>query len=144
MTQNDGMRYLQNVALSVGFLFVIVENASDVDVDNVILSYKSIDSKVGCGTRRSDPSRIEKDLMSATEREMVVPLLEGRESLLWLLGVYVKDANGYPASYVSEVVRPTSIRYRTRDSGQQHTADVRLPLMDRAAKIAIPFGWYGQ
>jgi hypothetical protein len=94
------------------------------------------------GTSIEDAEKVENELRMQADQDLTMPELRVGRSVLWLLAIYRKDSKGFPASYVSSVTRPTQVEFY-RD-GKRVSASIRKPLLDKAATVAVPFGWYQQ
>lgn len=162
--ENVGKMYatVANVSHNVGFLFLIIENVSDGYVSDIKLNYKESvynavikierrDKMYGCQGfeldfgRLATPAMLSNELQNTrTENQKTFYGLKKGDSVLWLLAVYLKDDKGFPKRFLSHVIKPTRITYREPISQQLVSLRVRDPLGEKAATIAVPFGWHGQ
>ena len=164
LTQNQLRKlcdYVESKSQNIGFLFLILENKSPVPISEVKISYKEfINSKTtrwtsspgcyGCECIKPDIATYPQHQyvdgyfknISNNKTKTIYSLSSG-ESVIMLLSVYLKDGSGYPDRYLSNVIKPVSISF-SDPSSQIISQNVREPLRDKAAQIAVPFGWFGQ
>jgi hypothetical protein len=83
-------------------------------------------------------------IQTQPEQTQVIPRIKPHASVLWLLSIYQKNADRYPEKYFSSVIVPTRITFRSLGSPHTEQMIMRKPLMDKAAKILVPYGWYMQ
>ena len=168
--QSDSGRNLCNdkVSQDIGFLYLILENFSEHRLDDLNLyfnHYSNNEAEIyhyaGNGgdeeefekgiidiTRTDYISRIgaakEKEILleQSEEKKLFFPKLQPEQSIIWILGVYIKDEKGYPKAYLSDITKPTKISYMI--NGQEFQESIRQPAKEMAIKVTLPFGWYGQ
>ncbi len=110
-------------------------------VDDVRILFKFV--SISPLRKRMPKNLFEAEVASASERELVLPnpRLAGPQ-LLFPVSVYRADKDGYEEEYIACAAIPTKILYR--EDGVQKQVSVRAPLRDKAAKVTLPFGWWGQ
>jgi len=122
----------------VGFLFIVIQNNLSRRLDSVIFTLKLVQRNNG----PADAALTEVKLVRAPPQRKIIAQLAPGETVMMLLAVYLKDEKGFPSSYISGVVRPLSASYSLAGASIQQK--VRLPLLDEAAPIILPIGWYNQ
>jgi len=168
--ENDSGKNLCNIEVSkdVGFLFIILENFSDNRLDDLNLYFNHLSNDdveiLKYPDGESDEVEFERGIIdltrtdylsklgSAKEKEiflentqvekLFLPKLLSKQSIIWILGIYIKDENGYPLAYISDITKPTKIGYKI--NGQLFEETIRVPAKEMAIKVTLPFGWYGQ
>jgi hypothetical protein len=138
-------RGLESIASKVGFLSIIVDNQSNKELLDVTLHFNEFenhDPLIGEPVSKNEADAA--ILESKKERQQILPRLKPHQSILWLLSIYIKDEAGYPSAYLSSATVPTRITFRSVGSSRIEQMIVRKPLMDKAAKVTVPFGWYQQ
>lgn len=138
------MSALEETSAKVGFLSLIIENTSGTDLHDVYLHFREFEKQTRVLEKTEESDMVDKLIEQKPEQYMVIGRIKTHASLLWLLSVYLKDDNGYPKEYLSGVDLPTRITFRMGSSPIRQNFNVRKPLMEKAAKIAVPFGWYYQ
>ncbi len=157
-----------DISKNIGFLFLIIENTSNELMTNVEFNFKeksqqkftlfeSPDSELSIpeiqqlipakgrneliaeiGSAKSQLS----ELSESPEKALFMPKIKPNQSLIWLLGYYLKDEKDYPTTFLSDITMPISITYTLKN--KLITEDIRKPKKDQAIKIELPNGWYGQ
>lgn len=168
--QSDSGRNLCNPEISkdIGFLYLILENFSENRLDNLNFHFKYLpnenaqvfkypgsggdaeefENKIIDITRTDYVSKLgnakdkESQLDNSEEQKLSFPKMLPKQSIIWILGTYIKDENGYPLAYISDITKPTKISYEI--NGQLIEEAIREPAKEMAIKIRLPFGWYNQ
>lgn len=154
-------KYIEKQSQNIGFLFLIIENTTDKIFEDVTINYKDYSNKnkahrdnniqYGCSYDKIDtskfPSASEAEaalLGEANEKHKTLYQLKPKDSIMLILEIYIKDKQGYPQKYISDITKPISLTYREATSNTKTALDIRGPLRDQAAQILVPLGWYGQ
>ncbi|MCV6636786.1 hypothetical protein [Candidatus Albibeggiatoa sp. nov. NOAA] len=134
---------IEKCSTNVGFLLLYLTNSSKKAVVDVSVNYQEFKNN-HLWELGTSASHVQEEITQSKIHKRLIPKIESSQTLLWLLAVYVKDANGFPESYLSSVVLPKSIQYRFRGSSEVFKEKIRLPYKENAMRYNIPFGWYGQ
>lgn len=103
------------------------------------IHYRSF--SVECGEELPAKKADEELSSSDSDLELADPAISG-DKLLIPLSVYEPDSKGYESKYLSYSIKPSTLTYKL--DGKLVTQEIRPPLRDKAAKIALSFGWGGQ
>jgi hypothetical protein len=149
----------------VGALFAIVENLGtapffDLDVYYLSTSPRGIDfENLALDVLdRADLSlpydrvelmdqfgRLEAQL-DLLEREqpkkLNIPYLPAGGSLIWLMGFYVRNSDGFEDFYLSDIYRLSHFQYKK--DGRDVLVAARQPGRTASARLWMPYGWYSQ
>lgn len=142
----------------VGFLFLLIENSSSTHLSDIVVSYRQYSNDVKIHEfikSEAIKDKIERDrsvvlegaltpdtMCSSTHQKRYVSSLALGNSLVWLLSAYLKDADGLPFIYLTEVSVPTKIEYI--HNGRKYKKAIREPYGKKAMRLDIPNGWFGQ
>jgi hypothetical protein len=155
-------RYIETKSQHIGFLFLLIENTSNVPINDLRIKYKEFVNMAptrwikpprcyGCECSNTHIDSYPKYQIvdrclhdTADEKEKTLYSLSAGESALLLLSVYIRDKDGYPERYISNVMKPTSISFIDPNSQTLSQIAVREPRKEKAAQIPVPFGWFGQ
>jgi len=80
--------------------------------------------------------------MAGQKEVMRLASLKPNASVLWLLGIYKKNADGLPKAYLTDVMVPEKVTFMLNNKLCQDS--IRHPYGLQAAKVAIPYGWFSQ
>lgn len=133
---------LKRRSLEIGFLAVILENTSGVTLRSLRFHFLEVVKTAPLTLPVEDAQKVEESLKTERDKQLTLPSLRAGQSVIWLLAIYRKDDKGFPASYLSSVTRPVRVEFSV--SGKQESVAVRKPLLDKAATVAVPYGWYQQ
>lgn len=134
--------YIKN-SLNIGFLILFIENQSEKTISDIDLSFKEYIPSTRWN-EKSTAENVESALSNLPAITKRIPHIKPHEKLMWLLAIYFKDEKGYPDYYISSTIRPVSISFRPQNRNDRILQEIRLPLMDKAVKYQIPFGWNAQ
>jgi hypothetical protein len=139
----------------VGFLFLILSNSSNQRITDITLYFDEFKNPLllqEAGSfkeiiQKPDPANFalrETELDKAPHTKAVLKLasMGPTDSLIWLLSVYRKDADGLPDFYLTDVIRPSQVTFF--NNGSEASEVIRAPYGLDAARIPVPSGWFHQ
>lgn len=130
--------HLSESTMRCGHLFLIIENHSDVDYQDISINLTQ--------TTHENPGSAELGPDAIAKRKNVdLPLklasLARNARYALLLAAYVKDKNGMPSSYYTSVLTPRSLSWSAPTNKDM---PIRAPYGATAARVQIPMGWGAQ
>lgn len=142
-----------------GYLFLIISNTGKKTISDITLEYKTYNtggeikeysisalntliSNAEFSERNYDvPKRTLKDYSFEINSKEISSLAPG-DSLIWILGIYTRNTDGFPQNYITPMIEPLSMRFLC-DGDKMHQK-IRKPSEEKAIKIDIPDGWFKQ
>jgi hypothetical protein len=132
----------------IGFLILVLENGSSEVLRNVEIrggqrsaldrdrppSESDVESLFADGALRT----------SLNEPLVVMPHFFSGEQVVVILMAYWANDTGFGGRPLTSIDVPTMLCFNVGDSNSLVRHAIRPPLKDKAARIALPFGWYRQ
>jgi hypothetical protein len=155
----------------VGFTFLILENKAERAVEDVSLffretysdnplkadfnlkwtakAYQQAITDVPTGdvlenltARYSAASSAEDELKKRPLQEMKISVLKPGEKRIVLLNIYFASERNLPAGYLYGLYAFETAQYTS--AGDSFVMKIRAPYLEKAARVAVPYGWFNQ
>lgn len=144
----------------IGFLFIIIENDTDVNFYNVELLYDEIKNNINIDHFLSSlysPSdnifkldwksprsiAVKEDMIEKVEKvkeSKNIACIRKGEAIIWLLCIYSAKKDGMPDYYLSDIQIPYKLRFIIKGK-RQIEQEIRAPYGEKAARISLPKDW---
>jgi hypothetical protein len=126
-----------------GYLFLQIRNPNDKPLTDVVINYNFwIMSNLGQEQWQTDdritPSNANKPVL----KDITIPRLEAGAEHLILLSVFLASSDQFPEKFTSSIILP--IKYSWKVDGKEFSSKIRQPLLENAARVIVPIGWYQQ
>jgi hypothetical protein len=155
----------------IGFTFIVFQNDSDealtdvhfeyrqnYELDRITSGFTDLPEYLGSGELERIPKAgspitnlinlygaaadTELKLNKIRTEDIFAARIEPKQKLIALLNVYIANANGLPATYLSGVYNFDKVSYLIDDAPVVMT--VRAPYLIHAARVMVPYGWASQ
>jgi hypothetical protein len=107
-----------------------------------VLSVPDTDPLQNLVARYSSAGSVEASVQALPPNEMKFAKLKAGEKLIIILNVYFANSTNLPAGYLYGIYEFDRAEFRT-SRGLVHMA-IRPPYLEKAARIAVPYGWFNQ
>lgn len=131
----------------VGFLILVLENRSASTLQDVTIRGKRHGHSAEVAPTDLDTALwFDDEQMRQTFADtlFVMPNFFPDEQVVVVLMAYWSNESGFGGPPLTTVDVPASISFVVGDSQRRVAQVIRPPLKDKAARLALPFGWYRQ